>query len=160
MARASATGYYGRFRDELRKAFEEKHTPHEVAGSFSIGVFVTTLPSLGLGLVFFLFLARLSGRISRIAIFSSALVINPLVKAPMFIAAYWIGVQLLGPAVAAGGSLTDAAAVTLRMTLGLVVLGVAAAAVGYAVVYVLVTQYRRRDADIVEDVIDDEFRPE
>ena len=150
--------YRRRVRSELEAAFAERHTPHQVAGSFSIGVFVTTLPSLGLGLVFFLFLTRLSDRISPIAIFSSALVINPLVKAPMFVAAFWIGTRLLGPLSAPpGAGVAEATAVAARMVSGFVVIGFGVAAAGYAVVYVLVTQYRRRDIELVEAVVDDEF---
>jgi uncharacterized protein (DUF2062 family) len=150
--------YRRRVRSELEAAFAERHTPHQVAGSFSIGVFVTTLPSLGLGLVFFLFLTRLSDRISPIAIFSSALVINPLVKAPMFVAAFWIGTRLLGPLSAPPGEgVAEATAVATRMISGFVVIGFGVAAAGYAVVYVLVTQYRRRDIELVEAVVDDEF---
>jgi len=158
MFRARVSAYYGRFRSELETAFAETHTAHEVAGSFAIGVFVTTLPSLGLGLVFFLFLARLSDRISPIAIFSSALVINPLVKAPMFIAAFWIGTRLLGPAgAAASGSVAEATAVAFRMVVGFAVLGLFVAAVGYVAVYVLVTQYRKRDVELLEEVVDDDL---
>ncbi|MFQ3285333.1 MAG: hypothetical protein ACI9TI_001724 [Natronomonas sp.] len=152
--------YRQRVYAEFEAAFAEQHTPHQVAGSFSIGVFVTTLPSLGLGLVFFLFLTRLSDRISPIAIFSSALVINPLVKAPMFVAAFWIGTRLLGPTETASGGFAEATAVATRMISGFVVIGVAIAAAGYVVVYVLVTQYRKRDVELVEEILDDELLAE
>lgn len=158
MDEGSLSKYRKRIRSAFEDAFAEKHTPHQVAGSFSIGVFITTLPSLGLGLVFFLFLTRLSDRISPIAIFSSALVINPLVKSPMFIAAYWIGSRLLGPvALTSSDDLADATAIAARMISGFVVIGVVVAAVGYVVVYVLVTQYRKREVEIVEEIIDDEL---
>ncbi|MEF8777527.1 MAG: DUF2062 domain-containing protein [Natronomonas sp.] len=161
MGRLSLSAYRKRVRSEVEAAFAEKHTPHQVAGSFSLGVFVTTLPSLGLGLLFFLFLTHLSDRISPIAIFSSAIVINPLVKAPMFIAAFWIGTRLLGPIpTASSGSLADATAISVRMVSGFLILGVVVAWIGYIVVYVLVTQYRKRDIKIVEEAIDDEFLDE
>jgi uncharacterized protein (DUF2062 family) len=73
--------YRRRVRSKLEAAFAERHTPHQVAGSFAIGVFVT----------------------------------------PAFV--------VIGFGVAAG----------------------------YAVVYVLVIQYRRRDIEPVEAVVDDEF---
>jgi uncharacterized protein (DUF2062 family) len=158
MDEGALSKYRKRVRSTFEDAFAETHTPHQVAGSFSIGVFITTLPSLGLGLVFFLFLTRLSDRISPIAIFSSALVINPLVKSPMFIAAFWIGSRLLGPvALTSSNDLADAAAIAARMISGFVVIGVVVAVVGYIIVYVLVTQYRKREIGIVEEVIDDEL---
>ena len=157
----SLSGYWERVRSELESAFAEKHTPHEVAGSFAIGVFVTTLPSAGLGLVFFLVLVRLSDRISSIAIFSSAIMINPLVKAPMFIAAFWIGTRLLGPTgTATGGNIVDTTGIAVRMIAGFIILGVAIAAIGYVGVYLLMTEYRKRDIAIVEEVIDDELLAE
>lgn len=157
----SLSGYWGRVRSELEAAFAETHTPHEVAGSFAIGVFVTTLPSAGLGLVVFLFLVRLSDRISSIAIFSSGIVINPLVKAPMYIAAFWIGTWVLGPTgTATGGNIADTTGIAVRMISGFVVLGVAIAAIGYVSVYLLMTEYRKWDMEIVEEIIDDELLAE
>jgi len=161
MGKSSVSRYRKRIRSEFEAAFAEEHTPHEIAGSFAIGVFVTTLPSLGLGLLFFVFLARLSARISSIAIFSSALVINPLVKAPMFVAAFWLGTRMLGPASeTASGSVSEATAVAIRMISGFVVLGVVIAAVGYVTVYVFVTEYRKRDIELVEEIVDDDLLPE
>lgn len=158
MVRSSISKYRKRVYSELEAAFKETHTPHEIAGSFSIGVFVTTIPSVGLGLVLFLILARLSDRISRIAIFSSAFVINPFVKAPMFVAAFWIGSRVLGPIDSVPGSnVTDATVIAVRMITGFVVLGILIAVVGYIVVYILVTEYRKRDVEIVETIIDDDL---
>lgn len=161
MVRVRVSTYWRRIQGELEAAFAEEHTPHEVAGSFSIGVFVTTLPSLGLGLVFFLALVRLTERVSKLAIFASALAINPLVKAPMYVAAFWIGGRMLGPMRAAPpGSVTEASAIAVRMMAGFFVLGVFVAVAGYLAVYLLVTEYRKRDLEVVEDVVDDDLLPE
>ena len=161
MIRSYPSRYWTRFYSELRAAFREEHTPHEIAGSFSIGVFIAVLPSMGLGLLVFLYLARISRRISRIAIFSSALVINPLVKAPMYVAAFWIGAWIFGPVPGTvGGTLADAIAVAARMISGFVVIAFVTAAIGYSVVYVLVTEHRKRDVEIVEEVVDDDLLAE
>jgi uncharacterized protein (DUF2062 family) len=160
MVRESLSVYRRRIYGELEAALAATHTPHEIAGSFAIGVFVVVLPSLGLGLLLFLFLVRLSDRISSIAIFSSAIVINPLVKAPMYITAFWIGTRLLGPSDSPTGTLAEATAVAVRMLSGFFVLAAVIAVVGYLVVYVAVTVYRRRDAEIVETIVDDELLSE
>lgn len=161
MSRLSLSKYWERLYTELRSAFREEHTSHEVAGSFSVGVFVAVLPSMGLGLLLFLFLTRLSERISSIAIFSSALVINPLVKAPMYVASFWIGVWFFGPIPGtAGGNLGDAVAVAVRMISGFVVIAIGAAVIGYVTVYVLVTEYRKHDIEVVEEIVDDDLLPE
>lgn len=161
MPRSSLSKYWNRIRSELRSAFREKHTPHEVAGSFSIGVFVAVLPSLGLGLLLFLYLSRASDRISSIAIFSSALVINPLVKAPMYVASFWIGAWIFGPVGGpVGTNLADAISVAVRMISGFVVVAFATATVGYGLVYLLVIEHRKRDVEIVEEVVDDDLLSE
>jgi hypothetical protein len=36
-------------KERLLEGFVEQHTPREVAFSFSLGVFITALPSLGTG---------------------------------------------------------------------------------------------------------------
>lgn len=161
MLRSSTSKYWRRFYAELRAAFREEHTPNEVAGSFSIGVFIAVLPSMGLGLLVFLYLSRVSRRISRIAIFSSALVINPLVKAPMYVASFWIGAWLFGPVPGtASGNFADAVAVAVRMVSGFVVIAFVSALIGYLVVYVLVTQHRKRDVEVVKEIVDDDLLAE
>jgi Uncharacterized protein conserved in bacteria (DUF2062). len=40
-------------RERLVTAFVERYTPHEVAASFSVGVFITALPTLGVGVLAF-----------------------------------------------------------------------------------------------------------
>jgi len=46
-------------KERLLEAFVEQHTPREVAFSFSLGVFITALPSLGTGVLPFFLLAFL-----------------------------------------------------------------------------------------------------
>ena len=76
----------------------------------------------------------------------------------MYVAAFWIGVWAFGPVGdAPGGSLADAIAVAVRMVSGFVVLGLVLAALGYVVVYLLVTEYRKRDIELVEEVVDDDL---
>jgi len=78
--RARVGGYVGRVRAALTRAFAETHTPREVAGSFSLGVFITMLPTLGTGLLVFVALAAAVDRVSKVALFASVVVFNPAVK--------------------------------------------------------------------------------
>lgn len=51
MGSRRVASYLLRVRESLRAAFAEDHPPHHLAVSFAIGVFVTTLPSLGAGVL-------------------------------------------------------------------------------------------------------------
>lgn len=157
MVRGRLSAYWQRIRDELRIAFAEEHSPHEVAGSFAIGVFITTMPSMGLGVLLFFLFARLSERISKVAIFASVVVINPLVKPPMYVAAFWIGTRLLGGDAIGGeaGVAASAGNVALRTGVGFLLLATTFAAVGYVAMYALTAQYRRRELEFVEELVDD-----
>lgn len=153
--------YWTKARAELRRAFAEQHTPHEVAGSFAIGVFVTTLPTGGLGLGLFWLLTRLSSRISPIAIFSSVLVINPLVKAPMYVAAFWVGTLMFGRSpTSLEASAESAVAVAVMTVSGFVVFGIMAGIIGYAIVYAMTSTYQARELHLVDELVDDDLLTE
>lgn len=134
---------------------EEQHPPHDVAASFAIGVFVTTLPTLGAGLLLFGVLAYVFDRVSTIALLASVAVLNPVVKWGVYAASYWLGTRLLGPVPGGMGSANPTSAgpeVATRLLAGNVVLAVVFAVAGYAIVLRLVRAYRRRDVDVVERI--------
>ena len=86
--------YQERVKDELEKALKEEHTPRETAFSAALGTFVTVIPSLGLGVVFFLIISRIFDRINKLALFACVVVFNPVVKYPIYIVSYSIGTVL------------------------------------------------------------------
>jgi len=136
-----------RVRERLVTAFVEKHTPREVAGSFSLGVFITALPTLGVGVLVFFLLAALFDRVSKIALFASVVVFNPAVKWAVYGASYSLGRFLLGPA--PGGSfdsvsLSMGVDVLSRLWLGNLLLATVFAAVVYRVALRFVTEFHRR----------------
>lgn len=140
----------GRLRERVNRrlvqAFVETHTPREVAVSFSIGVFVTALPTLGTGLLVFLGLAVLS-RVSKIAMFASVLVLNPVVKWGVYAASYSLGRLLLGPAPDASFTSVSASMgvdVLARLWLGNLLLATLFAVVGYVFALRTVEAFRRR----------------
>lgn len=77
--------------NELRKSFHEEKTPQEIARSFSIGVFITSLPTLGLGLLLFVVLDRMFDWISRLALLASVVVLNPFIKPLVWISSINLG---------------------------------------------------------------------
>ncbi|WP_280537489.1 DUF2062 domain-containing protein [Halopenitus sp. POP-27] len=140
-----------RVRSRLEDAFIEDHSPREVAFSFSLGVFITALPTLGFGVAVFLALAYLFKQLSKIALFASVIVLNPAVKWGVYGTSYWLGSRLLGPIPSeAVGTFTPIAGShhLLRLWVGNLVLAIVFAVVAYVIALRLVYAYRRREADL------------
>jgi len=136
-------------RERLEAAFVEDHSPHQVAASFGIGLFITALPTLGTGVLVFLLLAYLFKQLSKIALFASVLVLNPAVKWGVYGTSYWLGQRLLGPVpdfTFEGVSLSAGPAVLTRLWAGNLILAAAFAVIGYAVALRLVVDFRQRVA--------------
>lgn len=152
-ARGRLGAYRLRIKTELESSFRETHSPREVAGSFSLGIFITALPTLGTGLVLFVVLAILFDRISKIALFASVLVLNPVLKWGVYASSFWLGSLILGPVPGVdlwSLSYSMGPAILTRLLLGNVILAVVFALVSYVVVLKLVREYRAREIDPVE----------
>ncbi len=138
MIRSRFDDYTQTIHEELRRTFLEDHTPRETAGSFSIGTFITMLPTLGVGLLVFFVLAFVFDRVSKLALFASVLVFNPVVKWGVYVASFGLGVALLGPV--EGVTLSDVSfsagpQVVIRLLVGNLILAVIATVVSYVIVY-------------------------
>lgn len=152
MVRGSVRQRLDRVRRELHRAFAEEHSTREVAGSFSLGVFITMLPTLGTGLLVFLVIAWLTDRVSKIALFASVLVFNPVVKWGVYAASFTLGVVILGPVegvTPAEVSFSAGPEIVTRLLVGNLILAVVAAVPSYFVCYRLVEAYNAREIDIV-----------
>ena len=146
-----------RVKTELQHSFAEEYTPRETAGSFSIGVFITMLPTLGTGLLLFVLLAWLFDRINRAALVASVVVFNPVVKWGVYAASFTLGVVILGPVpgvTTAEVSLSAGPDVVTRLLVGNLILAVVAAVPGYFVCLRLVNAYRTHEVDVVDTVSD------
>lgn len=144
-----------RVRAELEAAFRESHTPAEISASFTFGVFLSVFPTFGLNLVVFLLLAWLSDRVSKIALFASVVVVNPVVKWGLYVASFALGVALLGSVegVAIGDlSFQAGPEVLSRLLLGSLVIAVASVVPCYTLSHRSVIAYRRADATVVEEI--------
>jgi uncharacterized protein (DUF2062 family) len=142
-----------RIRDRLEQALTEDQTPHEVAGSFAFGAFVTMLPTLGTGLLLFVALAAVCKRVSKIALFAPVLVFNPAVKWGVYGSSFWLGSAMLGPPVGgelAERSLSAGPEILLRLLVGNLVLAVLVGAASYLLVLGLAREYHRRSVEIVD----------
>jgi len=147
MVRRQVSRVRERLKDELLKTFVEKYTEREVAFSFSLGVFITALPSLGVGILVFFALAFLFDRVSKVALFASMVVLNPVVKWGVYGASYSIGSHLLGPTETVSfdsASLSLGEDVLARLWLGNLILATLFGLVAYAVGLRIVRGFRRR----------------
>ncbi|WP_058993111.1 DUF2062 domain-containing protein [Haloarcula sp. CBA1127] len=136
-------------KEKLVAALIEDHSPREVAVSFSVGVFLTALPTLGTGFLAFLVLAYLFKQLSKVALFASVLILNPPVKWGVYASSFWLGNQILGPVPGLsfdGVSVSTGSDVLVRLWTGNVILAVVFAAVGYVLAFRLINEYRRRQA--------------
>jgi uncharacterized protein (DUF2062 family) len=148
--RASLRTVATELRLELEAALEGEYTPRQVAGSFALGVFITALPTLGVGVLAFLVIVWLFASVSKLALFASMIVLNPAVKWGVYGASFWLGSALLGPVGGIGPaavSLSAAPEVVLRLLVGNLILAVILTVVGYAVAYRLTAAYQRRNGD-------------
>lgn len=66
--------------EKLAAAFAEDLPPRDVAGTFAFGVFVASLPNLGVALLLFAALAYYVERVSKLALVAAVVVMNPPVK--------------------------------------------------------------------------------
>ena len=147
MIRRRVSRVHSEVKERLIRALLEEHTSQEVAFSFSLGVFITALPSLGTGVIAFFVLAFLFSRLSKIAMFASVIVLNPVVKWGVYGTSYSLGRFLLGPAPGVsfeGVSLSAGPQVLARLWLGNMILAVLFAIVAYVAGLRMVNAFRRR----------------
>ena len=157
-----AEAWSTRVKEELQRSFAEEYSSRETAGSFSLGVFITMLPTLGTGLIVFVILAWLFDRINKVALFASVVVFNPVVKWGVYAASFTLGVAILGPvpgATPADISLSAGPEIVIRLLVGNLILAIVAAVPSYFVCMHLVETYQGRRVDIVE-VIEDVVDPD
>lgn len=139
--------YRDRVHRELATAFESEQTSREVAASFAIGIFITTLPSGGLGIGLFFVLAYLWSWANRTAMLASVVVLNPAMKPAVYVVSHRIGSTLLGadPPIAFDHSMLDYTLTAVqRVVVGVVPVALALAAAGYVLVLRMAGTYRRR----------------
>ncbi len=148
--------YQERVKNELEKALKEEHTPRETAFSAALGTFVTVIPSLGLGVVFFLVISRIFDRINKLALFACVVVFNPVVKYPIYIVSYSIGTVLTRSSppeealeVALASQAVDA---TQTMIIGNLFLASVLSIVAYIAVLEASKKYEQTGLDIGEEI--------
>ncbi|SDQ51306.1 DUF2062 domain-containing protein [Natronobacterium texcoconense] len=146
MLRERLRTYRDRARRELLAAFRERHTEHQVASSFAIGVFITALPTGGLGIgLFFVFVSMWSW-ISKPAIFASVAVLNPFVKPVVYVASFQVGGTVLGtrPLRSSEVSPETARVAVEQLLVGNLLVALALSGMGYLILLHLTRVHRQR----------------
>ncbi|PSP93230.1 DUF2062 domain-containing protein [Halobacteriales archaeon QS_4_62_28] len=145
------------YRDRVESEFEEMvaetHSNREVAASFATGIFITALPTLGTGLLLFFVIFALVDRASKIGLFASVVVLNPVAKWGVYGTSFWLGNALLGPVPGAGVSelsVLAGPAVVSRLVLGNLVIAVVFTTVAYRLAFYVVSEVRERDIEVVD----------
>lgn len=147
MGTGRLTGHLRRVRNTLRLAFAEDHPPRLIAASFALGLFVTTLPTLGAGIPVLAWIGYRFEWANRLALFSAVVVLNPLAKAGVYVASFVVGVRLLGPVEGVTHldvGLDAGADVLVRLLVGNVLLAVVFTVAGYVLVYKVTRSVHRR----------------
>lgn len=153
MLREKLSSYRAGVVAEFEAISAEGHPPHDIAASFAVGVFITTLPTLGAGLLLFVLIAAVFDRVSKLALFASVLVLNPVAKWGVYAASFWLGTLLLGPA--PGVRLSDVSfsagpEIVTRLLVGNAILAVVFTVVGYVLALRFVRACRRRNIEVAE----------
>ncbi len=148
MIRNRLAVYRDRVRRELTSAFAEDHTPHEVALSFAIGLFVTSMPTGGLGIGVLIALAYWRSWASKTAMFAAVVCMNPLVKPAVYVASFQLGSALLGSeqlVFVDHETIDTMFAIVQFLLVGNLLIAVALSTLSYLVVVHLTRSYRRRE---------------
>ncbi len=144
-------GYRLKILSELRKAFHEEHSAHQIALSFSIGVFITALPTLGTGFIVFAVLMKTFAGISKLALLSSVLVMNPLIKPLVYLASINFGGLIMTRRLA---YTTDPESILMFLLVGNLVIAGILSILAYFFAFKAVKRYRKTDLEVVEEVED------
>lgn len=147
----------GQVKRLLRRAFSGGHTDEEVARSFSLGMFIAMLPTLGIGLVSFVLLAAVFDRLSKLALVASAVVLNPIVKWGVYALSFTLGTLLLGPVEGvsvASPSLSAAPPIAVRLLVGNLILAVVVAIPSYFLALWFVGRFGGTAGKLIDEVYD------
>ncbi len=141
--------YKQKVLNELHKAFHEHHSDRQIALSFSIGVFITALPTLGTGFILFFVLAKAFTWISKLALIASAIVLNPIVKPVFWLASINLGGIIFTRQIT---FTTEPETVLAYLIVGNLVIALISAVIAYFFALNAVRRYREEGLDIVEEL--------
>ncbi|MCK5138423.1 MAG: DUF2062 domain-containing protein [Thermodesulfovibrionia bacterium] len=138
--------------DKFRGIFQVRETPHRIAMSFSIGVFVGISPLFGIHTIGAFFLAWLLG-LNRFIAVTGAYITNPWTIVPIYSFSIWIGAKIVGlkhilPRIDWGNLTFMYLAKELKplvwpFVVGTVAVGIVGGIASYFIIYGAVIRYRK-----------------
>jgi len=146
MLRERVVAYRDEVRAQFRAAFSQDHPPHLIGASFAVGVFVTTLPTLGVGILVLAAIGYRYAWANHLALFLAVAVLNPLVKTSVHAMSFVVGTTLLGPVpglVDPEFTVDEGREVLVRLLVGNAVLAVVFALAGYGLAFYCARSVRR-----------------
>jgi uncharacterized protein len=92
--------YFKNLKLKLKNHFKEilriKSSPYSIALGFSIGTFISLLPTPGFNILLCILVTILFNKVSKIALFSTLVIWNPITQAPIYAINYSLGNFILG----------------------------------------------------------------
>ena len=160
-----------RLRTQLSHLLHLNESPHRTALAFALGLFIAFSPTYGfhtLSAVFVIWAFRLNA----VAVMTGAFVNNPWTVVPIIAATFWTGFALLGRPEGSGTFQWEHLTLEqlyeqihlsiVPFLVGGLVLSLAAAVIGYPIVYAIVSKARasRRASTEAPDAVAGQNRPE
>jgi len=148
-------------REKLKNHFKEiikiRDSPHAIASGFAIGTAIAVFPTFGLGALIGLGIALIFKKISKVSLFAAFLVWNPFILAPLTLLEYKIGDFLLRGSSTLTQNLQFLEILTSyskKYLLGNIIITFAAAALSYAVIYVLADKHQEKYKKFVKEPLE------
>lgn len=142
-----------RLRAQLSHLLHLNESPHRTALAFALGLFIAFSPTYGFHTLSAVFLIW-AFRLNAVAVMAGAFVNNPWTVVPILAATFWTGFALLGRPEGSGAFRWEHLTLEqlygqiqlyiLPFVVGGLVLSLAAAVIGYPIVYAVIARARAR----------------
>jgi uncharacterized protein (DUF2062 family) len=80
----------------LKEMLSARSSPHEIALGFTIGTFISILPTPGFNLLLGALVIAIYPHVNKLAVFGAMAVYNPIIMIPFYWASYQLGALLFG----------------------------------------------------------------
>lgn len=143
MEESKIRSYIRDSRQTVAEGFTGTHTPRMTAASFALGAFIVLMPTSGTGLFILAAIALAVSQVNRVALFSTAIVFNPLVNLAFYAVSYLAGGVVLGKEMFSltSVSLQQLMSFSASMLVGSLLVATTVSAVSYVAVYRLASVY-------------------
>ncbi len=145
------------YREKLKKHFEEviqiKDSPQSIALGFAIGTTIAVLPTFGFGPLIGLFMILIFKKISKVSLFASFIIWNPVILALLIPLEYWMGDFLFGggPIIINNLWFLDIFSnYSKRYLLGNLIVTIIASSLSYAIIYALADKNQEKYKKLIE----------